>query len=60
MFFGGATSRKRQDSIIQEGRGKQKPPAAKTLGINEAFTFDAHFLTYRYGPGKQRVFRCLP
>jgi len=30
------------------------------LGINEAFAFDAHFLTYRYGPKKQHVFRCLP
>ena len=30
------------------------------LGINEVFTFDAHFLTYRYGPKKQRVFHCLP
>ncbi len=30
------------------------------LGINEAFTFDAHFLTYRYGPKRQRIFRCLP
>ena len=30
------------------------------LGINEAFTFDVHFLTYRYGPKRQRVFRCLP
>jgi uncharacterized protein len=30
------------------------------LAIDEAFTFDAHFLTYRYGSQKQRVFRCLP
>jgi uncharacterized protein len=30
------------------------------LAITEAFTFDAHFLTYRYGPQRQRVFRCLP
>lgn len=30
------------------------------LGINEAFTFDTHFLTYRYGLKKQRVFHCLP
>jgi uncharacterized protein len=30
------------------------------LGINEAFTFDAHFLTYRYGSKRQRVFRCFP
>jgi predicted nucleic acid-binding protein len=30
------------------------------LGINEAFAFDAHFLTYRYGTKRQRVFRCFP
>ncbi len=30
------------------------------MGITEAFTFDAHFLTYRYGPKRQRVFRCSP
>lgn len=30
------------------------------LGINEAFTFDVHFLTYRFGPKKQRSFHCFP
>jgi uncharacterized protein len=30
------------------------------LGINEAFTFDTHFLTYRYGPKGQRAFSCFP
>ncbi|MBI5602881.1 MAG: PIN domain-containing protein [Deltaproteobacteria bacterium] len=30
------------------------------MGTSEAFTFDAHFLTYRYGPTRQRVFRCSP
>jgi predicted nucleic acid-binding protein len=30
------------------------------LGIREAFAFDAHFLVYRYGPGRQRAFARLP
>ena len=30
------------------------------LGIHEAFAFDAHFLVYRFGPGRQRAFRRLP
>ena len=30
------------------------------MGISEAFTFDAHFLIYRFGPGRQRAFRCFP
>lgn len=30
------------------------------LGITEAFAFDAHFLIYRFGPGRQRAFRCFP
>ena len=30
------------------------------VGIDEAFAFDAHFLVYRYGPGRQRAFRCFP
>ncbi len=30
------------------------------LGIHEAFAFDAHFLVYRFGPGRQRALRRLP
>ncbi len=30
------------------------------LGIHEAFAFDAHFLVYRFGPGRQRAFRRRP
>ena len=30
------------------------------LGITDAFAFDAHFLFYRYGPGRRRAFRRLP
>jgi predicted nucleic acid-binding protein len=30
------------------------------LGIHEAFAFDAHFLVYRFGAGRQRAFRRLP
>ena len=30
------------------------------LGIHEAFTFDAHFLVYRFGPNRQRAFRRFP
>ncbi len=30
------------------------------LGIHEAFAFDAHFLVYRFGPGRQRAFRRFP
>lgn len=30
------------------------------LGITDAFAFDAHFLVYRFGPGRQRAFRRLP
>ncbi|MEW6187307.1 MAG: PIN domain-containing protein [Thermodesulfobacteriota bacterium] len=30
------------------------------MGIDEAFTFDTHFLTYRYGSSKQRSFYCYP
>ena len=29
-------------------------------GIEEAFTFDAHFLVFRYGTGRRRAFRCHP
>lgn len=29
-------------------------------GISEVFTFDKDFLLYRYGPKKQRSFRCWP
>jgi predicted nucleic acid-binding protein len=29
-------------------------------GIDEAFAFDAHFLVYRFGPGRQRAFRRFP
>ena len=30
------------------------------VGIDEAFAFDAHFLVYRFGPGRQRAFRRFP
>jgi uncharacterized protein len=30
------------------------------LAIHEAFAFDAHFLVYRFGPGRQRAFRRVP
>lgn len=30
------------------------------MGIVEAFTFDAHFLIYRFGPARQLAFRCFP
>jgi len=30
------------------------------LGIHEAFAFDAHFLVYRFGPGRQRAFLRFP
>jgi predicted nucleic acid-binding protein len=30
------------------------------LGIDEVFAFDAHFLVYRFGPGRRRGFRRLP
>jgi predicted nucleic acid-binding protein len=30
------------------------------LGITDAFAFDAHFLVYRFGPGRQRAFRRFP
>lgn len=30
------------------------------FGIHDAFAFDAHFLVYRFGPGRQRAFRRLP
>lgn len=30
------------------------------LGIHEAFAFDAHFLVYRFGQGRQRAFRRFP
>lgn len=30
------------------------------LGIHDAFAFDAHFLVYRFGPGRQRAFRRFP
>lgn len=29
-------------------------------GIHEAFAFDAHFLVYRFGRGRQRAFHRLP
>jgi predicted nucleic acid-binding protein len=29
-------------------------------GISDAFTFDSHFLVYRYGPDRRRIFRRLP
>jgi len=30
------------------------------MGISEAFALDAHFLIYRFGPDRQRAFRCFP
>lgn len=30
------------------------------LGIGEAFAFDAHFLVYRFGPGRRAGFHRLP
>jgi predicted nucleic acid-binding protein len=30
------------------------------LGIHEAFSFDAHFLVYRFGPNRRRAFRRFP
>jgi len=30
------------------------------LGIDDAFAFDAHFLVYRFGPGRKRAIRRLP
>jgi predicted nucleic acid-binding protein len=30
------------------------------LGIEEVFAFDAHFLVYRFGPGRRRGFRRVP
>jgi len=30
------------------------------LGISMVWTFDAHFLAYRYGPRRDRAFACLP
>jgi uncharacterized protein len=30
------------------------------VGIEEAFAFDAHFLVYRFGPGRQRALRRHP
>ncbi len=30
------------------------------LGIHEAFAFDAHFLVYRFGAGRQRAFHRFP
>jgi len=30
------------------------------LGITEIFTFDHHFLVYRYGPQRKKAFTCLP
>ena len=30
------------------------------LSRDEAFAFDAHFLVYRFGPGRQRAFRRFP
>ncbi|MGH9387019.1 MAG: type II toxin-antitoxin system VapC family toxin [Vicinamibacterales bacterium] len=30
------------------------------LGFDEAFAFDAHFLVYRFGPGRRHAFRRLP
>ena len=29
-------------------------------GIDEAFTFDPHFLVYRFGSARRRAFRCYP
>lgn len=30
------------------------------FGVTEAFSFDSHFLIYRYGPNRQRAFQRLP
>jgi predicted nucleic acid-binding protein len=30
------------------------------MGFDEAFAFDAHFLVYRFGPGRRRAFQRLP
>ena len=30
------------------------------VGVTEAFTFDAHFLTYRYGYKRTKSFSCFP
>lgn len=30
------------------------------LGVRDVFAFDAHFLVYRFGPGRQRAFRRVP
>lgn len=30
------------------------------LEIKEVFTFDTHFLVFRYGPEKRNHFKCLP
>jgi predicted nucleic acid-binding protein len=30
------------------------------LGVDDAFAFDAHFLVYRFGPGRLRAFRRFP
>ncbi|HAG09101.1 MAG TPA: hypothetical protein DCK87_06050 [Desulfotomaculum sp.] len=30
------------------------------LGISDVFTFDHHFLIYRYGLHRQKAFTCLP
>ena len=30
------------------------------LGIHEAFSFDTHFLVYRFGPNRQKAFRRFP
>jgi predicted nucleic acid-binding protein len=30
------------------------------LGIEQVFTFDRHFLIYRYGPGRRKAFNCAP
>ena len=30
------------------------------MGVVEVFTFDAHFLTYRFGTKRQHVFLCHP
>jgi uncharacterized protein len=30
------------------------------VGVTEAFTFDSHFLTYRYGHRRNKSFSCFP
>jgi predicted nucleic acid-binding protein len=30
------------------------------IGVTEAFTFDAHFMVYRYGHKRQKAFQCYP